>query len=321
MSPPRVSSVIPFYNRPKLLKRAVDSVIAQSYQNIELIVVDDASTNATVETALSGRREEMDNRFERVVLHRHERNLGVSVARNTGVELSNGEYVAFLDDDDVWEPRKINKQIRVMSEDGVGLVYCGVRRVGPDGAIRSVYKPSQDGNVIRNLLMGNITGTTSTVLLEKTTALDVGGFDPAFLRWNDWDFAIRVAKRRPFGVVSEPLVRQYSSDGTQLSSDHEKLEISAERLLDKHQELAKEHDCIPVFRAHVNWGLGYSAMMNGLYPQSRKHFLKAIRYYPIQPKFYLYFLVSIGGKYAIKPLQFLTRKFTRMLTESSWKGF
>jgi len=310
-----VSVVIPTYDRPDLLRRAVDSVTNQTYKNIELIVVDDASPNSNAEDEVYRAFPNLDDRFHRVVFYRQVTNRGVCEARNKGLELSEGDYVAFLDDDDAWKPEKLERQLTVAKANDVSLVYCWVRRTGPEGDTRAINKKDAEGKVIQDLLEGNITGTTSTILVDREVAIRVGGFDPEFLRWNDWDFVLRVAQEHKFGVVRDHLVVQYNSERHQLSGDHDKLVISAERLLEKHRDVAEEIDALSNFYAWVRWGVGYSAMMNGRYDEARRNLLKAINHNPFQWEFYLYLMVVSGGRYTLRPAQYLKRSITRLLSK------
>jgi len=122
---PLVSVIIPTYGRSELLDRAIDSVLAQTYDNIEIIVVDDNNSN-------SEHRKHTENVLQKylqngqAVYLKHEKNVGGSAARNTGIKASKGEYVALLDDDDEWFPEKIEKQISYFEilGDNIGVIYC-----------------------------------------------------------------------------------------------------------------------------------------------------------------------------------------------------
>lgn len=293
-SSPLVTAVIPYYERPELLIRAAQSVADQSYSPIELIVVDDHSQTRHAESIIDDNRS-VFNELEGIFVYRHGSNRGVCEARNTGIRHANGDYIAFLDDDDTWDSKKIEAQVNTVLDSDVSLVYCGVRRAGPDGTTRATYYPEKDGDVIEELLCGNITGTTSTILVSKEVAQSIDGFDPQFLRWNDWDFALRAAKQCQFGVVSDLLVTQYNSGEHQLSGDHEKLEISAERFREKHSNIAISTNNEKLFYGWIEWGLGHSAMSNGFYREAREHFLSSIKYNPWNKKAYLYLITVSGG--------------------------
>jgi len=198
----------------------------------------------------------------------------------------------------------------------VSLVYCWVRRTGPEGQTRATHEVTADGDVTRALLQGNITGTTSTVFVDRNVALDVGGFDSSFLRWNDWDFALRIFEEHKFGVVPEHLVVQYNSERHQLSGDHDKLVTSAERFLEKYGPVARELGVYSNFHAWIRWGLGYSAMMNECFSNARRQLLKAIANDPSQPKFYIYLLVVSGGKSTLRPAQSVKRTVNKLFSNS-----
>ena len=200
-----VSTVIPTRNRSRLLRRAIESVLSQSYRALEIVVVDDASTDHTkaVVAALH------DGRVQYICQPARR---GGAAARNAGIGAAHGEFIAFLDDDDEWLPDKLAQQMALM-QDTAGrnwpVVYTGEQYVGADGSTVRVLRPTRQGDILCDLLFGNYIGSTSTVLAARSALLAVGGFDEALRSCQDWDLWIRLAGKRPFSVVPAPLVRRH----------------------------------------------------------------------------------------------------------------
>jgi glycosyltransferase involved in cell wall biosynthesis len=199
---PTVSVVIPAYNQARFLAGALESVLTQTYPALEIVVVDDGSTDATGEV-LAGFR-------GRVAVVRQPNN-GVSSARNAGVAGSAGDLVAFLDADDQWLPDKLARQIaRHVREPDLGLVHCGIQEIDADGRALGVRTEGIEGRVAGRLLRFDgaaILGGGSAALIPRTVFDRVGGFDPLLSTSADWDLYYRIAKDHPIGFVDEVLVR------------------------------------------------------------------------------------------------------------------
>lgn len=210
---PLVSIILPTFNRAATLKRAIASVLNQDYTNIELIVIDDGSTDNTRDILA-----EVNDK--RVHIFFHDRNLGLGAARNTGLNMASGELVAFQDSDDEWLYAKLSIQVQALvdSPQSCVCVYCikivygrdsdhvsGMRRVacvpGPD-----VAKVS--GNLTATLQIDNLV-STQTILCRREEALSVGGFDPRLRNSVDWDFVLRLSEVGEFKFVNLPLVNTY----------------------------------------------------------------------------------------------------------------
>jgi len=195
-----VSVIIPNYNYAHFLREAIESVLLQTYPNIEIIVVDDGSTD--------GSRGILESYGERVQTN-FQQNLGVSAARNKGVRLSCGEYVAFLDADDSWFPTKIAKQIgRFADDDELGLVHVGVREIDTEGNTVRERLDGLEGNIADDLLMLNgVLGGGSGVVVPRRVFDEVGGFDARLSTSADWDLFYQIAIRYRVGFVPEILVK------------------------------------------------------------------------------------------------------------------
>ena len=215
----RVSVVIPTYNRAETLPRAIDSALAQTMGDLEVIVVDDGSTDDT--DSVLADYEDRDPRVRPVV---HDTNRGANAARNTGIERARGEYVAFLDSDDEWHPAKLERQLAALeerSDEWVG-VYCdaGFELSGASGPLRTAVAsvlaradddPAMEGGeeLMAEILADNVQpGAGSTLLVETAVAEEAGGFDESLDRFQDPEFCLRVLERGKLAYVDEELVRR-----------------------------------------------------------------------------------------------------------------
>jgi len=198
---PLVSVVIPVHNRPDAVRRAIASVLAQTFQRFEIVVVDDGSTDATCDAVSSVRD-------GRVRLIRHKKNRGGSAARNTGIEATRAPFVAFLDSDDEWLPTKLERQLEVFarSPDTLGLVYTGAERTYPDGSVSRAV-PRRRTNLMRELLRVNVVGETSLGMVRRSVLEALDGFDESLPSCQDLDLWLRISERFTVDVVPEVLVK------------------------------------------------------------------------------------------------------------------
>jgi glycosyltransferase involved in cell wall biosynthesis len=201
MNAPIVSAIIITHNRLPLLKRAIDSVKVQTYKNIELIVVDDASGDGTKEFC------ELQD-FKYLHIDKSE-SKGGNHARNIGIQSANGEYIAFLDDDDYWLPTKIEKQVALALSTGVGVIHCHrrVEFVEKNGDVRFYDDLKSDdfkGNLSRRILY-QITIITSALLVKKSLIKQIGMFDENLGFWQEYEMSIRLAQVSNIDFIDEPL--------------------------------------------------------------------------------------------------------------------
>jgi len=244
---PRVTAIIPTYNRAETLPRAVDSVLDQTFEDVEVLVVDDGSTDSTREVLDSY----ADSRVRTVV---HETNRGANVARNTGIENARGEYVALLDSDDQWHPEKIEKQLSVLDDRGEDWVaaYCDtevsvpgrsgrLETLAADVLSRADDRPTVEGgeDLVGEILAGHVhPGAGSTLLVRTAVARDVGGFDETLARFQDPEFVVRVLSAGKLAYVDEPLVTRLET-GTPSA---ESVERADRQYLQKHADAVDEFE-------------------------------------------------------------------------------
>lgn len=222
-----VSVVIPTFNRSKLVTRAIRSVQEQTYSNLEILVIDDASPDDTQEV-VSGMSD------ARIRYIRHETNRGGSGARNTGIRAATGEYIAFLDDDDEWEPTKTEEQLLMLRDYDVVLCTSDEHRRGID---RFGVKTMVD---LDDLRKGDFTAGGTGVLMAKTSILKETMFDETLPRCQDWDIFIRIAKKYSISYINKPLVRYNEGEHGRISNvilNMPRVELEQRLvMLDKHRE-------------------------------------------------------------------------------------
>lgn len=211
-----VSVVIPAYNAASTLKATVASVLNQSHSPAEVVVVDDGSNDATPALA---------REFGPPVVCVSTPNRGVAAARNTGTAQSQGDLVAFLDADDLWEPTKLERQLEMLKgSPTAGLSTTAMRRVDGDGRDLGTMSIAPYSDACEALLLGAmVLGPVSSALVRRDLLDQLGGFNPRFSQCADWDFFLRAATRTRFAIVKESLV-VYRSSGENMSANIDLLE-------------------------------------------------------------------------------------------------
>ena len=203
---PKVSIILPTYNRAHIIEKAIQSVLNQTYQDFEIIIIDDGSKDDT-KKIIRGFQEK-DNRIKYI---RFEENKGAAAARNAGIKMSKGEYITFQDSDDEWVIDKLEKQMKVIETSSENIViYCGFWRIDGDEKtyIPDINISNREGNIHKELLKGNFVDTPS-ILLPKKNLEKIGMFDENLLRLQDWDLSIRLSKYYNFKLIDEPLYISY----------------------------------------------------------------------------------------------------------------
>jgi len=216
-SSPRVSVVVPTHNRAEFLPRAIGSILAQTFSNFELLVVDDGSTDRTADVV----RGFNDPRIR--LLHLGGR-CGAGRARNVGIEASRGEWVAFLDSDDEWLPLKLELQMARVGQSDVPnaeVVYCErYQDYGPAKRISPSLPSLPEGDILDDFFKSPIPTTTSVFMVRRSSLLEIGGFDESLPSYQDLDLWLRLAgASNRFVTVNRALVIKHNHTGTRISND------------------------------------------------------------------------------------------------------
>lgn len=233
-----VSVIIPVYNRENVVAAAVNSVLNQTYTDLELIVVDDGSTDNTkdVLSRIS------DERLRYV----YQDNAGACAARNHGIELAKGEYIAFHDSDDIWLEDKLAKQMRIFERNNVDLVFCKLNYTNSNGVTVLLPDHIKEGFVSPVI---NLFGIGTQTIIGKSSVFKSLCFDEDLPRFQEFELLYRIAKNHTLYCLDEGLV-DYSIGGDSISSNPEKLYITCKLILDKHPEMKTKYPVMMDYMAH-----------------------------------------------------------------------
>lgn len=285
-----VSVIIPTHNAATLLPEAVNSVLGQSYQHIELLVVNDASTDHTeqllTELALT------DSRIRAIHLKSCH---GPGGARNIGLEQARGELIAFLDADDVWLPDKILLQVEALQNNPrAGWSYCDGFVV--DQNLSPLYLFSDCGNrpegmIYEDILLKGLWIIPSGVLVRKAVLDQCGYFDPAIYGVDDWELFVRIARKHDISYTPKPLFK-YRLHDNNMTKKESKLVASREVVLGK--VIAMSPGMESALRHNHHRTIGIGLLVEGFRRQARGHFIAAIRYQPMDLKVWAGLLLSLA---------------------------
>lgn len=238
-----VSAVITTHNRKALLERAVKSVLAQTYENMELIIIDDASSDDTQQycTELSRNNEKI-----RYVHIPKAESRGGNYARNLGIENARGEWIAFLDDDDEWLPEKTQKQMDYLA------AHDDIRAVSSDLVYVYVFGDKQychNSNLQINgkaldFFVTSWLNVTSTMIIHKEVLTEIGGFDEKLKAIQEVELAYRVCMACKVGIVKEPLINyyQYPNSKNQVTNSVDKYLTALDYVEKKHKDMLDQLD-------------------------------------------------------------------------------
>ena len=230
---PKISVIIPTYNRAHLIGRAIESVLHQTYHDLELIIIDDGSTDNTDDVI--NRFQQKDNR---IIYLKHDKNKGGSAARNTGVKASRGKYISFLDSDDEWEPEKLKIETRILDDDK-NLIICSTGYTfinEKNGRIIGTSKV-QKGIIFQKTVLRGQGITTNDFIVDKGKVIKIGGFDEELPARQDWDFWIRITSVGMGYQDSMNFVKKYTMRDDQISSGIKSKLRGTEAVLKKHKNL------------------------------------------------------------------------------------
>jgi len=295
---PLVSVIIPTYNRPDRLVQSLESVADQTYETLEIIVVDDASEMPAEEAVASLR----DRIPYDLAVYRHGENRGANAARNTGLREASGEFVAFLDDDDEWSPSKVARQVEAFqgASADTGLVYTSIRIVDEDGMVIRTTDASVEGVMTKQLLCKNTIGSFSCVMVRFAAVDDAGLLDETFPSWQDLDWYIRISENWRIQAITDPLVTNHTGGYERITSDTAALiQKTYPRFIAKHRPRAAAYG-----RLFERKMLGWAAFRVGAWyvlpagqNEIAQQYIKcAIALYPFEPRFYIYGAIALGGE-------------------------
>lgn len=233
MKRPKVSVIVTCYNYAKYLEGCLASILNQTYQDFELVIVNDGSTDNT---------DEVISRFlaNDKVRYINQKNTGQAIATNNGIAAAAGELIAFLDADDLWEPTKLEKQVRLFNRDSIGVVYSRIRFMDAEGRpldmqLEGKYYTPRSGRVTDALLFENFIPYSST-LVRKECFDKFGMFNPEYKNGLDWDLWLRISREYEFDFVDEYLLIYRIGHPGQLTSNVERSVQCADLIFDRFLE-------------------------------------------------------------------------------------
>ncbi len=266
MISPKVSVIIPTFNRRELLQKAITSVLVQTYQDFELIVVDDGNDKVVQEVrSINDRRiKYIDGGTKR----------GGAAARNTGIKKAHGEFIAFLDDDDEWEKEKLEIQMKELekSSDDIGFCFTAVRNITDTGEF--VTDVPGDVGDYHELALRRYAGfMTSTLIIKKSVLDELGGFDEKFPSHQEPDLIIRITKKYQGIGVNKPLCRMNMRERTHINSSFDNKINGRKMIIEKH---LLEYQIRPKLLAFHYFQLGLFCRDGGQVQEAMKYFYKSL---------------------------------------------
>lgn len=302
MSDQLVSVIIPTYNRARFLVQAVDSVLRQTYRNFEIIVVDDGSTDNTKEVVSQYASEPLKYVFQK--------NNGPSAARNTGIKLARGEYIAFLDSDDLWDPCKLEVQLSAFCDDpALGILFTNARYIDEIGVINRESMSDKGyvfgGDFIREVAEYRFPHASDTVLLRKSVLNSREFFDESLRLAEDIDLWVRIALKHKVGYIDQPLVSvRIHNVSLMRQTSSGLLRIRAVQILERYRKDLKRHlDNFDSCVAEAYDYAGNDALLRGERGSALFYYLKALTNTPLSLKRY-----KDLARCAL-PLSYLTRRY------------
>ncbi len=280
----KISVVMPTYNRAHFLRKSIDSVLSQTYENFEIIIIDNNSTDNTTDLL----RNYNDKRIKYV---ENNENRGCGGARNQGMEMARGDYITFLDSDDEIFSTKFEKQLENFHAlpNKFGLIYCGFCYAsGKTGEIVKYISPELYGDVYNNLLERNLFPIHAPII-RRECFQKCGMLDVTLPACEDWDIWIRISRYYKFAFVPDILAK-YNIHGKQKSTEVESVIMARERIVEKYRS---ELDKRPRALARSLKKIASLYCLNDKPVEGRKYFVASIRAYPFHYGTYVHLWLSL----------------------------
>jgi|GEM_PF-6874881 len=276
MSRESVAAIIPTMDRPEYAKRAIESAISQEHDDLEIIVVDGSDTDDTAEVVSHSQKQ---SHSKEITYIRNEEPQGLPAARNQAVNQTDAKYIAFLDDDDMWYPDKIGKQLSKFqrTSDSVAAIHTGYESVNKRGKHLHTKVPTHEGDIYDDLLIQNVIGPPSTVMVLRSAYEHIGGFNQEFRNQEDWEFYLRLSENYEYSFVKETLMKRTIHEDT-MSHDTERQKRYRERILNMYDsELRTRNLHSEAWAAHHRKA-GIMSCRDGCILQGRRQFKMSLEY-------------------------------------------
>ena len=307
---PKISVIIPTYNRAHLLPRAIESVLKQTFKDFELIIVDDASINNTNE--IINKYKKKDKRIQ--YLKHNINSGGPAKPKNTAIKISKGEYIAFLDSDDEWFENKLKKQIKVYEDhknSAIGLVGCQAIKINEITKEKKLIQPPDELEIRSpESLKKTVPVSFSSVMIKKSVFKEVGLIDETIKVTDDTDLYIRISRKYKFLFIQEPLIN-YRVHNNNISEQNIKRSLkrinNKEKIIEKYKNIYKKY---PNIYANELKKLGTFYMLENKDKIAKKYFIQAIKV-NIFSKIYINLLLSFSPRLYKKILSIKKSVFER----------
>ena len=280
----KVSIIIPTFNRRDHITIALDSVLAQTYKDYEIIIIDDGSSDDTKEVL----KPYQDN-----IRYFYQENKGIPITRNKGIREAQGQYIAFLDSDDYWLSEKLERQIACFKKNPhYGMVATRCSSITQDGRFRERNRPGKSGWILNDLFKANFI-RTSSAMIKKECFEKVGFFDESLPECEEYDLWLRIATRYPVGFINKPLT-VYVDNPQGVSTNSLAGRLLRQKVLEKNY--LKE--CIPLtlYRKRVAgnyYHIGKHYLNQGAKSEGKKYLKQSINLYPLNLKMLFYYILSL----------------------------
>ena len=293
---PKVSIIIPTYNRARFITRAIDSVLSQTYWNVEIIVVDDGSTDNT---------KNIVNSYGKQVRYIYQENKGAASARNTGINESKGQYIAFLDSDDFYAKDNLEKKISFLEGNPqIGWIYSDWQYIDEKGkyldkgSLRFDYfNKKLSGEIFEELFYKRNFIATDTVVVKRSVLEDIGFFDPKIPSQEEYDLWLRMSAKYAVGYIDEPLVT-VTTHPDSLSTDFSKWAYGNALIIDKIEKILPDNFTVRKrmmdrMYADKYTFLGRDFAQKGQFKKAVDAYWKSIKRLPLQKRIYWLLILLI----------------------------
>jgi len=279
-----VSIIIPTFNRRNYITIALNSVLAQTYKDYEIVVIDDGSSDDTKEVLTP---------YRDTIRYFYQDNRGIPATRNRGIKEATGAYIAFLDSDDYWLPEKLERQLEYFGKNPhCGMVATRCSSITPDGRVRKKNRPGKSGWVLADLFKANFIRTSSAVI-RKECLEEVEFFDESLPECEEYDLWLRLAKQFQVGFIDEPLT-VYTDNPHGISTNSLAGRLQRLKVLEK--DYLKE--CIPqaLYRKRLANNYHYVArhyFNRGEKDEGKKYLRSALSLAPLNLKYVFYYILHL----------------------------
>ena len=284
----KVSVIIPTYNRAHIVGRSIESALCQTHRDLEILVVDDGSTDQTLDAVTPFLR------YQQVRYLRHERNKGHQAARNTGIKNSSGDYIAFLDSDDTWISQTIELQLDAINKIGATCVAITGMWVITEGGSKTKFIKKYDGYVYPEMLAAH--GPNFCCLLVPIEALrQIGFLDESITAFADWDMCISLSKFYKFTTLNAPCTLHYENEPNSVTKNMLQKTLAYERIVDKnHTDMLQFIGKRGLARHHRL--VAFMFEREGEFGRSKAHIIKAFKIDSTNPVGFLPALSVLLGR-------------------------